>query len=71
MDCAEIDLRIVKTAINSVLDHIIEDLGIERVAIDPAEDYYWECAAPDLYDRSKAPSLDAGRLTERFSTSYP
>jgi hypothetical protein len=60
-----IDLRLLKTAVNDVLDHVIEDLGTEQVRIEEADDFYWECAAAQRYDRSKKPSeLNVGRLSD-------
>jgi hypothetical protein len=61
----EIELKRIKTAVNAVLDHLIEDLGIEKIAIDDADDFYWECPAPEMYDSSRKPvELDAGRLSD-------
>jgi hypothetical protein len=33
MDYAEIDVRALKAAINAVLDHLIEDLGHEKIEL--------------------------------------
>jgi hypothetical protein len=64
MDYAEINLRILKTAVNNVLDHLIEDLGIDNVRIE-GEDCYWNCPASEVYDMSKKPvGLDVGRLRD-------
>ena len=60
----DIDLRTLRAAVNSIFDHLMEDLGVERVTIDPAEDFYWECSVPAVHDSSTAPSLEAGRLTD-------
>src|SRR2546422_204640 len=43
MDYAEIDLKIVKKAVNAILEHLIEDLRLEKVVIDAKEDFYWDC----------------------------
>jgi hypothetical protein len=54
----EINLKTLKLAVNSVLDHLIEDLGLENVPIDGAKDYYWGCPAPEMYDMSTTPTGD-------------
>jgi hypothetical protein len=65
MDKAEIHLGTIKAAVDAILDHLIQDLGLETVAVDPAEDFYWDFAAPDVYDSSKKPQqLEAGRLSD-------
>lgn len=65
MDYAEIDVRTVKTAVNAILDHLIEDLGVQKVVIAEEEDFYWDCDALDLHDRSKPPILEEfGRLKD-------
>jgi hypothetical protein len=53
----------LKLAVNSVLDHLIEDLGLESVPLD--KDHYWDCPAPEIYDSSTRPSeLTVGCLTD-------
>jgi hypothetical protein len=65
MACAEIDLKLIKTAVNAVLDHIIEDLQMEKIQIDDQEDFYWSCPDSELYDMSKKPQgMDIGRLSD-------
>ena len=64
MDSAKINLPALKAAVNDILDHMVEDLQIESVAIEASEDYYWDCTAPDLYDASKQPDLVCGRLSD-------
>jgi len=54
----EINVKTLKFAVNSVLDHLMEDLGLENVPIDDAKDYYWECPAPEMYDMSSTPTAD-------------
>lgn len=62
---SEIDLKTVKLAVNSVLDHLIEDLKLEKVPIDDGKDFYWDCPAPEMYDSSKKPAdLTVGRLSD-------
>jgi hypothetical protein len=62
---AEIDLKSIKAAVNAILDHLIEDLRIEKIQLDENEDLYWSCPVPELYDISKKPTgLDVGRLSD-------
>jgi hypothetical protein len=62
---SEINLKTVKQALNSVLDHLIEDLKLEKVSIENAKDFYWDCPAPEIYDSSKKPEdLTVGRLSD-------
>ena len=68
---SEIDVPSLKVAVNVVLDHLFEDLGIRTLALE--EDLYWDCPVPELYDMSKTPiglvvgSLrdDAGSVADR------
>jgi hypothetical protein len=65
MDYGEIDLTILKKAVNAILDHLIEDLRFEKVAIDVNQDFYWDCPVPAVYDSSTKPTtLDTGRLSD-------
>jgi hypothetical protein len=60
-----IDLRQLRTAVNAILDHVIEDLGIEAVPIEEGHDHYWECSDAEAYVMSKQPAqLDVGRLSD-------
>jgi hypothetical protein len=62
---AEIDLKSLRAAVNTILDHLVEDLGIERVEIDQANDLYWHCPVSEVHDMSKKPiGLDIGRLSD-------
>ena len=61
MSQAEIDLITLKAAVNSVLDHLIEDLGLKSIPLE--HDNYWDCPAPELYDVSTTPAdLTIGSL---------
>jgi hypothetical protein len=61
----EIDLRTLKNAVNAVLDHLLEDVGLEKVKIEDSEDFYWNCEVPELYDSYKKPGdLSVGRLSD-------
>ena len=54
----EINLKTLKFAVNSVLDHLMEDLELENVHIEGAKDHYWDCPAPEMYDMSPTPAGD-------------
>ena len=63
----EIELKTLKLAVNAVLDHLIEDLKLEKVPIDPDDDFYWQCSAPGIYNASTPPTekdLTIGRLND-------
>src|SRR5882724_4322142 len=65
MENAEIDLKILKDAVNAVLDHLINDLGFEKIKIDESCDHYWHCPASEIHDMSKKPAgLDIGSLSD-------
>jgi len=61
----EIELKMLKKVVNDVIDHLIEDLRMERVAIEEQEDFYWSCPPRERYDTSKKPSeWWTGRLSD-------
>ncbi len=65
MAYAEIDVKGLRTAIKAVLDHLVEDLGLEKIEIDQSSDFYWDCPAPEMYNVSRQPAeLDVGRLSD-------
>ena len=65
MAYVEIDVKFLKTAVIAILDHLVEDLGIEKLKIDENEDNYWNCPASEMYDVSKDPrGLAIGRLSD-------
>lgn len=66
MDKMAIDLGELKRGINALLDHVIQDLGVEKLAIQDKEDFYWECPTREMYDCSKKPSGEfyVGRLSD-------
>lgn len=67
MSKREINLTVLKSAVNAVLDHLMEDLGIENFAIEDERDSYWECPYPEMYDVSMLPSnLTVGQLSDDF-----
>jgi hypothetical protein len=65
MGLAEIGVRQLKIAVNAILDHLIEDLHLEKIKIDETQDLYWDCPYSQLHDMSKKPiELDVGRLSD-------
>jgi hypothetical protein len=64
MGSAEIDVRTLKAAVDAVLDHLVEDLGVEHVQIEDTEDYYWDCGAADRRPESKPADPEIGRLSD-------
>jgi hypothetical protein len=64
-EAEEIDVKALKTAVNAVLDHVLEDIGIEKVKIEDGEDFYWSCEEAELYNTQKKPEeLSVGRLSD-------
>jgi hypothetical protein len=62
---AEIDVKFLRNAVNIVLDHVINDLGLEKISIEGSSDYYWHCPASEVHDMSKKPiGLDVGSLPD-------
>ena len=67
MSKREINLKVRKSAVNAVLDHLVEDLGIENVAIEGEKDLYWDCPYPEMHNVSTRPSdLTDGQLSDDF-----
>jgi hypothetical protein len=65
MASVEIDVIVLKNAVNAVLDHVIEDLGFEKVEIEQSCDHYWHIPTSEIHEMSKAPiGLDVGRLSD-------
>jgi hypothetical protein len=65
MDHTEIDVRVLKNAVAAVLEHLIDDLGIERVTVEDASDHYWHCPASEVHDMSREPvGMDIGSLRD-------
>jgi hypothetical protein len=70
MDNAEIDVKALKDAVNAVLDHLIDDLGQDKISIEESSDYYWHCPDSQIHDMSKSPTgLDVGRLRDDLDFS--
>ena len=60
---SEVEVSVLRRAINAILDHMTEDLGVQKVTIE--QDYYWHVPESELYDPRKAPQgLDLGRLPD-------
>jgi hypothetical protein len=65
MSDAEIDVRAVRNAVNAILDHLVEDLGLDKISIEENRDYYWHCPDSEIHDMSKSPTgFDVGRLSD-------
>lgn len=61
----EIDIRSLKEAVNAILDHLTDDLGIRTLAIEKGDDFYWECPARERFDTSRQPlGLEVGQLSD-------
>jgi transcriptional regulator of aromatic amino acid metabolism len=61
---AEIDLKSIRGAVNAILDHLVEDLKINKIEIDSETDLYWNCPSLEMYDMSKKPEVDVGKLSD-------
>jgi hypothetical protein len=65
MSYPEIDLVVLKNSVNAILDHLMEDLSIQKVKIEEGQDCYWDCETPEMYDSTKKPAdLSVGRLSD-------
>jgi hypothetical protein len=65
MSNAEIDVRGLKRSENAVPDHVIDDLGHEKIRVEENRDYSWDCPDSQIYDMSKSlVGLDVGRLSD-------
>jgi hypothetical protein len=70
MSKREINLKVLQSAVNAVLDHLLEDLGIENVTIEDEKDSYWDCPYSELHDVSMQPSdLTVGQLSDDFDSA--
>jgi len=56
-------LACFKRVLDTILDHMIDDLGIESVPIEPEKDFYWNVDNPIIL-HNENPALDVGKLTE-------
>lgn len=68
MENKTIDIRVLRRAVVAILDHILDDLNLERIPIDPAEDVYWLGSPSDEQEpRLSSSSMSArecGRLSD-------
>jgi hypothetical protein len=65
MGYAKIDVKALQDAVNAILDHLIDDLGLDKIHIEQSSDHYWHCPASEVHDMSKTPvGLDVGRLSD-------
>lgn len=63
----EIDVRELKLMADTILDHIINDLGIEKIQLKNDRDFYWDLPDDALYSVNKEqPKLDVGRLSDDY-----
>ena len=61
----QVQVKSFKQALDTVLDHILRDLGVETVSIESDTDFYLDVGSKSLYDMSnQSPELDVGRLTD-------
>jgi hypothetical protein len=61
----EIDILSLKQATDAILDHIVNDLGVKKLAIKKDSDFYWEVPSDHLYAvKEDQPQLDVGRLSD-------
>lgn len=68
----EIDLRALKQVTNAILDHVINDLKIKKLAIKGDRDFYWEVPSDQLYAvKKEQPQLDMGRLLDDWEFLAP
>lgn len=72
MEKNEIDLHTLKQVTNAILDHIINDLKIKKIAIKGDRDFYWEVPSDRLYAvKKEQPQLDMGRLSDDWEFLVP
>ncbi len=65
MPKSEINLKVLKSAVNAVLDHLMEDLAVENVAIEQDKDSYWDCPYPEMHNVAMQPAdLTVGQLSD-------
>ena len=65
MPKGETNLKVLKSAVNAVLDHQMEDLAVENVTIKRDGDSYWDCPYPEMHNVSMQPAdLPVGQLSD-------
>jgi hypothetical protein len=61
----EIDIRALKSVTNAILDHIVNDLKIDKLTVPDNKDFYWNVPTDQLYEvKASQPELDVGRLSD-------
>jgi hypothetical protein len=71
MECNEIDLERLRKAVNDIINHLVEDLGMKAVQIEDREDFYWTYSAPEAYDSTRKPlEPEVGRLSDDLGSTH-
>jgi len=61
----ELEIRDLKRVTDAILDHIVNDLKIEKFTIQDEKDFYWDVPSDKLFAVKEAqPKLDVGRLAD-------
>jgi hypothetical protein len=64
-DPKHIDLVALRKITNAIFDHLIGEVGTERVAVESERDFYWDVPDDKLFAVSDPqPTLDVGRLSD-------
>jgi hypothetical protein len=62
---AAIPVTELRAILNLILDHIVDDLGVTSIPIDPARELYWDIPQKQLSDLSnETPHLGIGSLRD-------
>jgi hypothetical protein len=62
---AELDLCDLKRVIDTIFEHIRNDLKIDKLTIRDDQDFYWDVPSNDLYSvKETQPQLEVGRLVD-------
>ncbi|WP_155392955.1 hypothetical protein [Xanthomonas albilineans] len=68
----QFNLRDLKKVSDAILDHIVNDLKIEKITIADDKDFYWEIPSDQVYAiKEPPPILDIGRLTDDWEFLAP
>lgn len=58
-----IEIEEIRTVLNSILNHISDDLNIKSITLD--EDYYWSVSSDSLFSSDKKPAdFELGSLRD-------
>jgi len=67
-NAVQVRLRSLKAAVDTIFEHLIDDLKIESVAIEPGENFYWDMDKKSLYDvKNDKPEIDIGSLSDDWN----